>query len=93
MYRSICVTPDRRSSPRQLICVECTLSRAKGNAILGKTVDLSEGGMRVSTTRPLAIDEVVAFDLSLETGDRHGQARVLRQTGHDTYALRFEQAA
>ena len=84
---------ERRSSTRQLLCVDCTLSRAKGGPIVGKTVDLSDGGMRVSTDRPLAIDEVLSFDFNFEGGERHGVARVLRQTGYDTYALRFEQAA
>ena len=73
--------------------MNCTLNRGKGGPISGRTVDLSEGGMCVATTRPLAIDEIVAFDFTAEGAERHGVARVLRQTGYDTYALRFEQAA
>ena len=47
--------------------------------------------MRIATPRPLATDEVLEFDLLLSGADRvDGRARVLRQEGHDAYALRFE---
>jgi hypothetical protein len=47
--------------------------------------------MSVTTTRPLAPDEVLRFDLPLPPGDVvDGRARVLRQQGYRVYALRFE---
>jgi len=64
----------------------CTLHRRRGSPIEGRTVDLGPGGMRVCTTRPLAADEVLRFELQ----GIDGRARVLRQHGHDTYAVRFE---
>ena len=50
--------------------------------------------MSVATDRPLAADEVVAFDLGLVSGHvLDGRARVLRQQAYGVYALRFESAA
>ena len=67
------------------------LHRHSGSAIPARTLDLGPGGMRASTHRPLALDEVVTFDLVLD-GDVHitGQARVMRHEGGAGYALRFE---
>ena len=45
--------------------------------------------MSVCSRRPLAPDEVLEFELREVTG----RARVLRQHGHERYALRFEQLA
>ena len=67
----------------------CTLHRRNGSPIEGKTVDLGPGGMRVCTSRPLAADETLRFEL---TGI-DGRARVLRQQSHDTNAVRFEMLA
>jgi hypothetical protein len=67
----------------------CTLARRNGNAVEGTTVDLGPGGMCVSTTRPLAPDELLEFSLP----DRPrftGHARVLREQRYGVYALRFE---
>jgi PilZ domain len=78
---------DQRRSPRAKVKVRCTLHRKRGGPITGHTVDLGPGGMCVCTTRPLAADEVVRFELP---PDIDGRGRVLRQQGHDTYAVRFE---
>jgi hypothetical protein len=67
----------------------CKLARRNGNAIEGTTVDLGPGGMCVTTTRPLAPDELLEFSLP----DRPrftGRARVLREQRYRVYALRFE---
>ncbi len=82
---------DRRRAPRFAAAVPCTLSRTKGSAITARTVDVGPGGLRVHSARPLSTDEVLTVDLD-PTADLHicGRARVLRQSGHDTYALRFE---
>jgi len=68
----------------------CTLHRRSGSPIPGKTVDVGPGGMCVCTSRPLAADEVLRFELP---NGIDGQARVLRQQGHDSYAIRFERLA
>jgi hypothetical protein len=83
---------ERRRRPRATVALPCTLSRHSGSAIDARTVEVGTGGMRASTPRPLALDEVVAFDLALD-GDLHvtGLARVMRQEGHSSYALRFEE--
>ena len=82
---------ERRRSPRFAATVPCTLSRAKGSAITARTVDVGPGGLCVCSTRPLSTDEVLTVDLD-PTDDLHvcGRARVLRQHGYETYALRFE---
>jgi c-di-GMP-binding flagellar brake protein YcgR len=71
--------------------VECMLRRRAGSPISCETVDVGTGGMSVSSERPLAADEVVSFDLAAIA--LSGRARVLRQQGHQLYALRFEQLA
>jgi hypothetical protein len=74
----------------QLEC-GCTLSRRLGSPIEGRTVDVGPGGMRVFTTRPLATDEVLEFELPPPAGPGiRGRARVLRQQTYGVYALRFE---
>jgi PilZ domain len=82
------VSNERRHMPRTDIEVACTLRRRSGAAIVAQTVNLGPGGMRITTRRPLAPDEVLRFDLPDQAVD--GRARVLRQEGHSTYALRFE---
>ena len=69
----------------------CMLRRRSGSPIDARTVNVGPGGMCVSTPRPLALDEVLDFDLPL-AGTVHvdGRARVLRHEGHGAYALRFE---
>ena len=84
--------PERRSSARVPAELDLTLSRGKGNPIMGRTLDLGPGGMRVATARPLAVDEVLTFDFWLDSHARavSGAARVLREYAGRTYALRFE---
>jgi hypothetical protein len=73
------------------LAMPCVLRRRTGSAISVETVNVGPGGMCVSTKRPLAIDEVLDFDLPLTgAGSVDGRARVLRQEGHGVYALRFE---
>jgi hypothetical protein len=67
--------------------MECTLHRRTGSPIVGRTVDIGPGGMCVATKRPLAPDEVLSFELSPQLC---GRARVLRQQGYASYAIRFE---
>lgn len=83
--------PSRRAGRRASLRCELELSRSTGRTIGARTVDIGLGGMRVTTDRPLSVDEVLLFDLAL-ADDAHvgGHARVLRQERHDTYALRFE---
>ena len=62
-----------------------------GNAVAGTTVEVGAGGMSVTTTRPLAVDEELGFRLSMHPPPSiSGRARVLRDLGHDVYGLRFE---
>jgi PilZ domain len=82
------VSDERRYMPRTAIEVPCTLSRRSGSAISAQTLNLGPGGMRITSERPLAPDEVLRFDLPGQAVD--GRCRVLRQDGHRTYALRFE---
>ena len=73
------------------MAVPCLLRRRTGSAINVETVNVGPGGMCVLTKRPLAIDEVLEFDLPVAGTDHvDGQVRVLRQEGHGLYALRFE---
>jgi hypothetical protein len=83
----------RRRQPRAELRVACTLSRRKGGPISGQTLDVGPGGMRVSTNRPLAIDEVLHFDLPIEQDRLDGDARVVREHAPNVYALRFEHLA
>jgi hypothetical protein len=84
-------TPSRRAAPRAQLTLPVTLKRVKGNPIASRTQDVSSGGMRVTTSRPLAVDEVLHFELPLDV-DTHveGQARVMREHPFGAYALRFE---
>ena len=85
------VPSDRRRTPRAAVTLPGTLHRRVGSAIEAETVDIGPGGMCVSCARPLAADEVLRFDLPLTPAERlDGRARVLRQEGHNRYALRFE---
>ena len=80
----------RRLTPRRQATVDLMLTRHTGNPVMAKTVDLGGGGMRVTTTRPLAVDERLDFDLLLGTDHVVGHVRVLREQGPNVYALRFE---
>ena len=70
------------------VSLACTLRRRIGAPISCNTVDVGMGGMSVSSGRPLAPDERLAFELSEGVT---GFAIVLRQQAHSVYALRFEQ--
>jgi hypothetical protein len=65
------------------------LSRRTGKTVEAKVIDIGPGGMRVHTTRPLGVDEVLEFELPDRTRIS-GRARVLREQAYRIYALRFE---
>jgi PilZ domain len=82
---------ERRRAPRAHVALACTLTRRIGSPIAATTVDVGSGGMSVATTRPLAVDEELAFELPLRPSPRiSGRARVLRDHGGDVYGLSFE---
>jgi PilZ domain len=83
------VASERRRSWRTDVTFECVLSRKTGKMIEAKTMDIGPGGMRVHTNRPLAVDELLEFELP-ERARINGRARVLREQGYRVYALRFE---
>ena len=78
---------DQRRAPRARIELACTFRRRAGSPIACRTVDIGPGGMCVTSPRPLAPDEELTFELSPRIS---GRARVLRQQGYETYAVRFE---
>src|SRR5689334_18983937 len=80
---------DLRHAPRVAVELELTLMRPHGAPVLGRTEDVGPGGARVIVERPLAIDEELTFDLVTRDGHVDGRARVLRQHGLNSYALRF----
>ena len=86
-------TPQRRASPRVGLRLPVTFERAKrhGKPVSAQTLDLSIGGARITSDRPLKVDEVLRFDLHCE-GDVHvcGECRVLREHVGQTYGIRFE---
>jgi PilZ domain len=53
-----------------------------------ETVDLGPTGMCVRARRPLMVDELLQFELEIGPG---GLARVMRQDGGTSYAMRFEE--
>jgi hypothetical protein len=82
---------EQRRALRAEVDLECVLYRQTGSPVRARTVDVGPGGMSVTTTRPLAADELLTFDLPpARATPLTGHARVLRQQGHDVYALRFE---
>jgi hypothetical protein len=80
----------RRLHPRRRATIDLMLTRPKGNPVMAKTIDLGGGGMCITSTRPLTVDELLDFDLLLGTDHVIGHARVLREQGPNVYALRFE---
>jgi PilZ domain-containing protein len=80
---------DRRRTWRSDVEVVCMLSRKTGKVIEAKTLDVGPGGMRIHTNRPLAVDELLEFELP-EHERVNGRARVLREQAYRVYALRFE---
>lgn len=83
------VTSERRRSWRTEVSLECLLHRRTGKMIEARTVDIGPGGMRVHTNRPLAVDEVLEFELPARARI-NGRARVLREQAYRVYAVRFE---
>jgi hypothetical protein len=83
------VSSERRRSWRTEVSLGCNLHRRTGKMIEARTVDIGPGGMRVSTNRPLSIDEVLEFEL-VDHGRVNGRARVVREQAYRVYALRFE---
>jgi hypothetical protein len=68
------------------------LTRRAGRPFTATTVEVGLGGMSVFTSRPLAIDEELGFELPTDGFPRvSGRARVLRDQGRRVYGLRFEQ--
>lgn len=66
-------------------------TRARGSDVTGRTKDLGPGGMRVSTSRPLRVDERLTFAVELDDGTRvAGRAHVVREHGATVYAVRFD---
>jgi hypothetical protein len=81
-------TADKRRAPRVNVAVRCALRRSSGgSSIQAETLNLGPGGALLRTLRPLTIDESLEFSFDMRIA---GPARVLRQEGHDVYALRFE---
>ncbi|HEX2086350.1 MAG TPA: PilZ domain-containing protein [Solirubrobacteraceae bacterium] len=90
---SVTATPQRRAAPRIAIELPLTFERAArhGRPVAAHTVDLSTGGARVATDRPLKVDEVLRFDLCCDDGAHVcGECRVLREHVGQRYAIRFE---
>ena len=77
------------------MALDLRLAHKTGRAVTARTLDLSAGGARVTSERPLRVDEEMPFEADLPTDGRHieGIARVLRQDRHNVYALRFERVA
>jgi hypothetical protein len=70
--------------------MSCTLRRRTGSPIAAQTLEVGPDGMRVSSSRPLAVDETVDFDLPNLDMRVSGHARVVGQQRLNVYALRFE---
>jgi c-di-GMP-binding flagellar brake protein YcgR len=83
---------DRRDTPRVAIELPVTLTRIHGRPVRGQTLDLSTSGVRVSTWRPLRVDETLELRIRLgrEGPALHARVRVLREHASSTFALRFE---
>lgn len=81
---------ERRQEPRAEVALACTLRRRIGSPIACRTVDVGVGGMSVASGRPLATDELLAFELGeQDKAPLTGHATVLREQAHHVYALRF----
>jgi hypothetical protein len=80
---------ERRRTWRTDVELECILHRRTGKTIEARALDIGPGGMRVHTTRPLAVDEVLEFELP-DRARINGRARVLREQAYRIYAMRFE---
>ncbi len=81
--------PELRS-PRADVALPCILRRRSGAPIPVQTREVGPRGMRITSPRPLALDETVGFELPNLDMRVSGVARVLRQERSHVYALRFE---
>lgn len=77
-------------APTAQLALPCQLRRRTGSPIPAQTLALGPRGMRVSSPRPLALDETVGFDLPNLTMRVSGSARVVGQDRPNVYVLRFE---
>src|SRR4051812_39959772 len=82
-------SPATRVDPAR-VSLPCTLRRRIGSPISAQILEVGPVGMRVSSPRPLAPDEMVEFDLPDVEMRISGHARVIRQQRLNVYALRFE---
>ena len=84
-------TSERRAGNRVAVDLDVRLARGSGAPVAGRTIDLGAGGMRISAARPLRVDEVLDFDLALDTDHPvTGKVRVMRLHPRNQYGLRFE---
>jgi len=77
-------------APQAHVALPCILRRRNGAPIPAQTCDIGPRGVRITSPRPLALDETVGFDLPGLDMRINGIARVLRQERLHVYALRFE---
>jgi len=77
-------------APKAHIALTCKLRRRTGSPIPAQTLVLGPRGMRVRIQRPLALDEMVEFELPNLDMRVSGSARVVGQERANVYALRFE---
>ena len=76
--------------PQAKVTMACTLRRRIGSPITAETLAVGPAGMRVACSRPLAVDEMIDFDIPNLDIRVNGHARVLRQERLSVYVLRFE---
>ena len=82
--------PPRAGQQQIAVRLTCTLTRAAGSPIGAETIDVGTTGMRLTTDRPLAVDETVSFDLPVRDAERlRGSARVVSEERPGVYVLRF----
>jgi len=89
MMGAMVSTIDPRA-PKAQIALPCQLRRRTGSPIPARTMVLGPRGMRVCSPRPLALDEMVGFDLPNLNIRISGSARVVGQDRANVYVLRFE---
>lgn len=87
---------ERRQTARMRMELEITLSRAKGGPVSAKTIDIGPGGLRISSRRPLRVDECLEVSLPLADGGGgpvSATIRVMREEPLHVYGVRFEHLA
>ena len=75
---------EQRADPRVEVALEVHLSRKVGKEVVAHTCDLSVSGARITSDRPLRVDEELRFDLELRSASTAAQVR----TDADLEALR-----